>query len=191
MNAHKRVINWFHEANCPYSVKNLKFHTWLNGDEKDIVFFLNRMDNNLESLKIGTTKFRPAQPEDLFVCPMISNIPFIKIGSIENNDTVEKLAQIWIEKDAKIGNKFQVLVLQSGSFESFSQHFEDRLVTMSYQFIRIKTENPSKHVLLQIGYANFERLDGPDCEEFLQMTIIPSELTKIDASEEWIRNWSA
>lgn len=183
----KRAAETFPKAKRPYSVKNLKFFLSADEDQENINFMLGRMSNELESLEIEPNQFDPSQLDNIFVSSTIPNIQFIKIGPIQVTDTADKLAQVWIEKDVKIGNKYQVLVEKTGSFEGFFQIFKDRLVINSDKFIRIKTENPSKHILLQVFHSTFGYLSGE--EEFLQMTVIPAELKEYNEDEEWIRIW--
>uniref|UniRef100_A0A1I7TGQ6 FTH domain-containing protein n=1 Tax=Caenorhabditis tropicalis TaxID=1561998 RepID=A0A1I7TGQ6_9PELO len=53
------------------------------------------------------------------------------------------------------------------------------------RFIRIRTNNEEKHILLQLGTSTFGKLNGT--EEFFRMSIISSEQSEIDTSGEWVR----
>uniref|UniRef100_A0A1I7TGQ3 F-box domain-containing protein n=1 Tax=Caenorhabditis tropicalis TaxID=1561998 RepID=A0A1I7TGQ3_9PELO len=53
------------------------------------------------------------------------------------------------------------------------------------RFIRIRTNNEEKHILLQLGTSTFGKLNGT--EEFLRMSIISSQQSEVDTSEKWVR----
>ncbi|ULU11592.1 hypothetical protein L3Y34_015192 [Caenorhabditis briggsae] len=72
---------------------------------------------------------------------------------IQNYDLTNSymVAQMWIDTNAKIGSTFQVTVSEDGFSAEFLEHFNERIVSKSEKRIRIRTNNPDRHIILERG----------------------------------------
>ncbi|CAP30781.1 Protein CBG11659 [Caenorhabditis briggsae] len=68
--------------------------------------------------------------------------------------SLHKVAQMRIDTNSKVGTTFQVSVSKNGSFAEFLEHFADRIVSKRDKRVRIRTNNPDRHILLERGLDN-------------------------------------
>uniref|UniRef100_A0A1I7TGQ2 TLDc domain-containing protein n=1 Tax=Caenorhabditis tropicalis TaxID=1561998 RepID=A0A1I7TGQ2_9PELO len=90
--------------------------------------------------------------------------------------------EVWIDKDKEIGSEFKSFC---PGFAKFADTFSTRIISKTDRFIRIRTNNERKHILLELGTSTFGKLNGT--EEFLRMSVISSQQSEIYTSGEWVR----
>ncbi|CAO4372849.1 unnamed protein product [Caenorhabditis nigoni] len=121
---------------------------------------------------------------DICAISQIQNVPYWQIDYYERTDSLHKVAQMWIDKNTEIGSTFQATVYNNGSFEEFLEHFTDRIVSQSDTKVRIRTNNPDRHILLEQGFIEFARV-----RQFFRLMVISAEMNESeydDNCEEWI-----
>uniref|UniRef100_A0A1I7TGQ4 F-box domain-containing protein n=1 Tax=Caenorhabditis tropicalis TaxID=1561998 RepID=A0A1I7TGQ4_9PELO len=163
------------------SVKNLK----INCDhEEDALYLLERVNDQLDSLVINVGE---ESLEKILSIPQVANTLSVQLSGISSPQAASELAQIWIDENKDIGKEFKCFTRYSKNFEgftTFAEKFSNSITSKTDRFIRIRTNNEEKHILLQLGTSTFGILDGT--EEFLRMSVISSQQSEIDTSEEWV-----
>ncbi|PIC47617.1 hypothetical protein B9Z55_006911 [Caenorhabditis nigoni] len=79
----------------------------------------------------------------------VQNANYCQIKSLAETDDIQKIAQMWIDNDSKIGTTFHITSVSNYSFYLLPTHFADRIVSQTEKRIRIRTNNPDKHILLE------------------------------------------
>ncbi|EGT37955.1 CBN-FBXA-145 protein [Caenorhabditis brenneri] len=94
----------------------------------ETMFFVSKLKNNTRSVHV-----------DANTC---QNFP---MGALLEN------RMQWIALDADIGKTFRVTSTTHQTFNQFSAKFKDRIIKENSEEIRIRTDNPSKHILLKLA----------------------------------------
>ncbi|PIC48971.1 hypothetical protein B9Z55_007749 [Caenorhabditis nigoni] len=71
-------------------------------------------------------------------------------------DAILQYSHMWIDNDSKIGTTFQITSDKNYSFELIPTHFADRIVSQTEKRIRIRTNNPAKHILVELEHQSEE-----------------------------------
>ncbi|CAI2347381.1 unnamed protein product [Caenorhabditis sp. 36 PRJEB53466] len=124
--------------------------------------------------------------EDVAKLPKVLAAKNINLTSDQNgfclitNEVAAYIVDKWIEMDAKIGGS---LTMVAGiSLEIFEHYYKDRIITKNVEMetIRIRTENPEKHILIRnagFGECSIVPHDYDDsaCFEKLFAELLKSE----------------
>ncbi|CAO4372979.1 unnamed protein product [Caenorhabditis nigoni] len=153
-----------------------------------IIAVLRNINNGVESIKIDTERTVLVELEKILAISHVQNVPYWHIQNCERTDSLHNVAQMWIDKNAKIGSIFQVSVKGvDGSFEEFLDHFDDRILSENYKRARIRTNDPDRHILLERGLDHYVQVD--DYLQFYRLIVIPAEVKESeydDNCKEWI-----
>ncbi|PIC32349.1 hypothetical protein B9Z55_012712 [Caenorhabditis nigoni] len=98
-----------------------------------------------------------------------------------------ELETVWIDTNSIIGTTFQLSTEVYGLFHEFLSHFADRVVSISQIRVRIRTDNPDRHILLEIGFDGF--VEFQHSFKFFRLMVISAEMKESeydDNCEEWI-----
>ncbi|CAO4372984.1 unnamed protein product [Caenorhabditis nigoni] len=154
-------------------------------DRDQVVAVLRKMDNGVESIKLESA---PSDELDqILAIPIVQNVPYWHIRDYHHTDSLHMVANMWIDTNAKIGSTFQVSVSKHGSFEEFLENFDDRIVSKSEKRIRIRTNDPDHHILLERGLDRWVQVD--DYLQFFRLIVISAEMKESeydDNCKEWI-----
>ncbi|PIC32435.1 hypothetical protein B9Z55_012764 [Caenorhabditis nigoni] len=169
-----------------FTVKNIEL-TYCNID--NMIDVLRKVKNDVESIKMGGDTMTAEKLAEILEISHVQNVPYWHILNYEQTDCLYKVAQMWIDRNSKIGSTFQASVYQLGSFEKFSRHFNDRdrLVSMNEKRVRIRTNKPDHHILLERGFEE----DGEIhlYGQYFRLMVISAELKESeynDNCKEWI-----
>ncbi|PIC36221.1 hypothetical protein B9Z55_015298 [Caenorhabditis nigoni] len=117
----------------------------------------------------------------------VQNVPYWHIRCYEENDSLYKVAKMWIDTNSKVGSTFQVSVNEEGSFEGFLEHFIDCIVSKNEKRVRICTNNPDRHILLERA---LDEIFGTDYDpQYFRLKVISAEMKESDYDDdymEWI-----
>ncbi|PIC32492.1 hypothetical protein B9Z55_012802 [Caenorhabditis nigoni] len=148
---------------------------------------LRKIKNGVESIMIEQVGSSTIRDIDKFLAVShIQNVPYWHIEDYDQSDSLHKVAQMWIDKNSKIGTTFQVSVNRYGSFWLFSEHFSDRFVSNNDKRVRIRTNNPDRHILLERGLDDEEFLSV----DYFRLKVISAKTKESEYDEnykKWIR----
>ncbi|UMM27104.1 hypothetical protein L5515_010539 [Caenorhabditis briggsae] len=154
----------------------------------NIIAVLRKMSDGVESIKINTVRTVLGELGKVLAISHVQNVPYWHIRDYYHTDSLHKVAQMWIDKNSKIGFTFQVSVKGvDGSFEKFLEHFFDRIVAENFKRARIRTNNPDRHILLERGLDHYVQVD--DYLQFFRLIVISAEMKESeydDNCKEWI-----
>ncbi|CAO4372834.1 unnamed protein product [Caenorhabditis nigoni] len=132
--------------------------------------------------------------DEILAISQIQNAPSWHIKDCSQEDCLHKVAQMWINENSKIGSTFQVSTLCNIYSESrldflrpFVKYFTDRIVSQTEKRVRIRTNNPDRHILLERGLD--ERYKISNDQKYFRMMVISSEMKESeydDNCKEWI-----
>ncbi|PIC32425.1 hypothetical protein B9Z55_012756 [Caenorhabditis nigoni] len=166
------------------SAKNIELKHCQN---ETVVAVLQKMKNGVESIKIDCKEEIDYKIDEILEISQVQNVPYWHILNYDKTDSLHKIAQMWIDTNSKTGSIFQVSVKIGGSFEEFSEHFADRIVSESEKRVRISTNNPDCHILLERGLD--EVITSTFYPQFFRLMVISAK-TKgseyYDNCKEWI-----
>ncbi|PIC32485.1 hypothetical protein B9Z55_012798 [Caenorhabditis nigoni] len=117
----------------------------------------------------------------------ISNVQNARYWHVQGYHAEDSLYKIWIDEDSKIGSTFQVFANENGSFNRLLMRFADRLVSKDERRVRIRTDNPDRHILLERGLDETVGIDYYD--QYFRLMMISAEMKKSeydDNCKEWI-----
>lgn len=117
----------------------------------ETLFFVSKLNNNTRSVHVDANTCRNFPMGALIENTMILNLELLRIRDLPCEDAVWKLAEQWIALDADIGKTFRVTSTTHQTFHQFSAKFKDRIITENPEEIRIRTDNPSKHILFKLA----------------------------------------
>ncbi|PIC32489.1 hypothetical protein B9Z55_012800 [Caenorhabditis nigoni] len=143
-----------------FTVKTVEF-SYCNVD--NMIAILRKIRSGVESIDIGLSCEISDELAEILEIPQIQDVPYWHIYSYTGTDCLHKVAQMWIDRNSKIGSTFQTLTNYyetiTDSFEEFSDHFADRIVSKSEKRVRIRTNNPDCHILLELGVNEVVTID--------------------------------
>ncbi|PIC32426.1 hypothetical protein B9Z55_012757 [Caenorhabditis nigoni] len=164
------------------SAKNIEFDFC---DNDVVVPILQKMDNSVESITVNAEA--DLAVDEILEITQVQNVPFWQILYYKKRDSLHKVAQMWLDKNSKVGTIFKASVKINGSFEEFSKHFLDCIVSKSEKRVRISTNNPDRHILLERGLDDVYKMHHP--LKFFRLMVIPAEMKDSeydDNCKEWI-----
>ncbi|CAO4372951.1 unnamed protein product [Caenorhabditis nigoni] len=167
-------------------------------ENKTVVDTIRNMKKGVESIKINARgRINDYAFGDIHAILHEQNVPYWHIEDCCQADSLQKVAQIWINENSKIGTTFQVSRTDQGPKPSefqrtFLEHFTDRIVSNTGKRIRIRTNNPDHHILMERGLDYND--DGDDemeenHEQFYRLMVIPAEMNESeydDKCNKWI-----
>ncbi|CAO4366686.1 unnamed protein product [Caenorhabditis nigoni] len=172
-------------SNCTeqVSAKNIDFGEF---DMKTAMAFLQKVGDGVESICFDAFNQMWFSLDGIFLQSHVQNASYGQIKNLMFLGCVQKVAQMWIDKNSKIGSTFQVSVVIGGSFDSFVIDFADCIVSQTEDRIRIRSNNPEKHILLERG----EVIEHMPFLEFYRLMVISAEMKESeydDDCETWMR----
>ncbi|PIC54058.1 hypothetical protein B9Z55_003474 [Caenorhabditis nigoni] len=127
--------------------------------------------------------------EDILHVSNVTNCKFLQISNYYDTDSIKAIAQTWIKNDAKIGSIFQVQARDYGTISAFVRQFAERIVLRSQKTMIMRTDNPEKRILVEMGHeetirpTSFFAREEMKYTEFIRITVIGSEMPII--AEKW------
>ncbi|KAF1770740.1 hypothetical protein GCK72_002563 [Caenorhabditis remanei] len=143
-------VNVFGNMLEPASFRIKNFHGVILSYQ-ETMFFVSKLHSINESIHLDANGCQKFPMERLIEDPAILNAKLLRIRDLPNKDAVWKLAEKWIENDSPIGTTFRVTSTNHHTFHQFAVVFKDRLISETNEEILIKTDNPSKHILLKLA----------------------------------------
>ncbi|PIC33145.1 hypothetical protein B9Z55_013233 [Caenorhabditis nigoni] len=148
---------------------------------------LRKMKTGVETIKINYGRNISHELAEILAIPHVQNVPYWHIHNYEETDSLHKM---WIDKSSKIGSTFQVYVQHNDSFRDFLEHFDDRILSKNENRVRIRTNNPDRHILLERGLDPFVLLDYEPI--YFRLKMISAEMKESeydDDCQKWIRKF--
>ncbi|PIC47730.1 hypothetical protein B9Z55_006974 [Caenorhabditis nigoni] len=171
--------------------KNIRFYRC---DDETVVTVLQKLSNGVESIKLRWRENEYTYVDDVLAVSQVQKAKYWHMELYKQSDSLHKVAQMWINKNSQIGFTFQVSVLfADDSFEEFLKIFAERIVSKSDKRVRIRTNNPDRHILLERGFDDVVRIDrivGIDYQlQIFRLMVISVEMEESEYDEnckEWI-----
>ncbi|PIC48973.1 hypothetical protein B9Z55_007749 [Caenorhabditis nigoni] len=116
--------------------------------------WLNLMQYILKFGVFDKINFRRGVEELVNICFLGNFSQLIPAKNIEIGPF--NMTTMWIDNDSKIGTTFQITSDKNYSFELIPTHFADRIVSQTEKRIRIRTNNPAKHILVELEHQSEE-----------------------------------
>ncbi|KAF1767477.1 hypothetical protein GCK72_007436 [Caenorhabditis remanei] len=163
-------------------VKRLTFHST---GEKLTEFFLNKVNKEmLESIEVlcrnDVTGY--TDTEAFLKSPTVINVKRLLILRQFNTVLVFDFIMRWIKHDVQIGQKHFCHTLYPTVFLDFFTLFGDRVVKSEDNYIRIRTDNESKHILIRL-------LPCKKHAQSLSCHVIPAEQTIIEKEDDYYTSY--
>ncbi|CAO4372855.1 unnamed protein product [Caenorhabditis nigoni] len=165
-----------------FTAKTIEFE---QRDSGNVVTVLRKMQNGVESIKMNADRNKNKLNEILAISH-VQNVPYWHINNYDQNDSLHKVAQMWIDKSSKIGSTFQVSVYNDASLDEFLKCFTDRIISKSEKRVRIRSNNPDRHILLERGLD--EVMEIFDIPQFFRMMVISAEMNESEYDDN-CRKW--
>ncbi|CAO4371932.1 unnamed protein product [Caenorhabditis nigoni] len=157
-------------------------------DMDDVVpSVLRKLEDGVESIKINVDRKVFRQFDEILAISNVQIAPYWHLKRYDESDSLPKVAQMWIETNAKVGFTFQASVNKEGSFDAFLDRFTDSVVSKSERRVRIRTNNPDRHILLERGLDDTVEIN--DFPEFFRLQVISSKMKKSEYDnncKDWI-----
>ncbi|PIC32659.1 hypothetical protein B9Z55_012902 [Caenorhabditis nigoni] len=110
-------------------------------------------------------------------------------------DEILAISHMWINEDSEIGTIFQLSRTYQGPRPSefqriFLEHFTDHIVSNTGKRIRIRTNNPDHHILLERGLDyNFDDDDEREvcCDQFFRLIVISAEMKESEYDDKCMK----
>ncbi|PIC32418.1 hypothetical protein B9Z55_012751 [Caenorhabditis nigoni] len=156
---------------------------------------LQKMSNGVEAIKLSPdcNNLSEFPLDEILAIPQVQNSLYLQISNYDQADTLQKVAQVWINNNnSKIGFTFQLSTETHKLFNEFSKHFADRIVSESEKRVRIRTNNPDRHILLERGLDNVVTVDYH--VQFFRLMVISAKMKESeydDNCKEWISKMSS
>ncbi|CAO4372980.1 unnamed protein product [Caenorhabditis nigoni] len=153
------------------TVKKVEF-VYCNID--NAIAVLRKVKNGVESIGIGLTKDIFDDISAILEIPQVQNVPHWDIYAYKGIDCLHKVAQMWIDKSSKIGTTFETSAYTDSPLEEFLEHCADRIVSKSEKRVRVRTNNPDRHILLERGLDETGEINYID--QYFTLIVISSEM---------------
>ncbi|CAP20799.2 Protein CBG24112 [Caenorhabditis briggsae] len=115
-------------TNCTemISAKNIDFG---DIDMKTAIVILEKLKDGVESIGFNAHNRSWFSLDDVLLQSKVQNASYCQIKNLMFLGCVQKVAQMWIDKDSKIGTTFQVsvVIVINGPFGSFATDLADRI----------------------------------------------------------------
>ncbi|CAO4372853.1 unnamed protein product [Caenorhabditis nigoni] len=154
-----------------------------------VVSILHKTKSGVESIVINREDDFSLEPpiDKILANTHIQNVPYWQIKYHNRTDSLHKIAQVWIDKNLNVGTTFQVDLYEEGSFDEFWKHLAGRMVSKNERRVRIRTNNPDRHILLERGIDETVGIDY-NCQYF-RLMVISAKMGESEYEEdckEWI-----
>ncbi|PIC33148.1 hypothetical protein B9Z55_013236 [Caenorhabditis nigoni] len=152
-----------------------------------VVAVLRKMKIGVESIKIYHDDIISDRLAGILEISHVQNASYWHIHDYKKTDSLHMVAQMWIDKNAKVESTFQVSHYGDGSFEEFLEHFDDCILSKAEHRVRIRTNNPDCHILLERGFDEVVEID--DFPQFFRLKVISAEMLESEYDNdcrEWI-----
>ncbi|PIC32477.1 hypothetical protein B9Z55_012792 [Caenorhabditis nigoni] len=166
------------------SAKNINFHFC---DEEFIVAILGKVKSGVESITMNADRGISYSVDEILKIYHVQNVKYWQIDNYKRTSVLYKVAQVWIDMNSKIGTTFQLSTEVYGLFHEFLSHFADRIVSISQIRVRIRTNNPDRHILLEIGFDGF--VEFQHSFKFFRLMVISSKMEESEYESDNCRNW--
>ncbi|PIC52340.1 hypothetical protein B9Z55_002488 [Caenorhabditis nigoni] len=168
-----------------FTARQIEFDVYNNAN---VVALLRKMKDGIESIKIDFHIEMEYSLDEILAVSHVQNVPYWHIKDYNETDSLRKVAQMWIDKNSEVGCTFQVSIEEKdGSFEVFLEHFTDRIVSKNEKRVRIHTNHPDRHILLERGLNDY--VEDDDFPQFFRLLVIPTGMKESEYDEnckEWI-----
>ncbi|PIC35245.1 hypothetical protein B9Z55_014665 [Caenorhabditis nigoni] len=154
---------------------------------EEVVAVLRKMENGVESIKMNYCRIVSDELAGILKISHVQNASYWHIKDYNKTDSLHMVAQMWTDENSKVGSNLQVSSLGDGSFGEFLEHFDDHIVSKSEKRVRIRTNNPDCHILLERGLDEIVQID--DSPQFFRLQVISAEMLESeydDDCREWI-----
>ncbi|PIC32440.1 hypothetical protein B9Z55_012767 [Caenorhabditis nigoni] len=152
-------------------------------NKENVIFILQKLENGVETIKLGRKLNGPL--DDIISNSHIQNARYWHIQKLrDRTDLIFKIAQMWIDKNAEIGSTFQVCFDYYKTRSEFAKHFSDRIVSVTHERVRIRTNSPDRHILLEHGI-----IDHCHISQNFRLMVISAEMKESEYEkncEKWI-----
>ncbi|EFP09853.1 hypothetical protein CRE_21362 [Caenorhabditis remanei] len=148
-------------------------------------FFLNKVNKEtLESIEVlcrnDITGY--TDTEAFLKSPTVINVRRLLILRQFYTVLVFDFIMRWIEYDVQIGQKLFCHTLYPTTFLDFGTNFGDRLVKSEDNYIRIRTDNESKHILIRL-------LPCKKHAQSLSCHVIPAEQETVEKEDDYYTSY--
>ncbi|CAO4368288.1 unnamed protein product [Caenorhabditis nigoni] len=170
------------------SAKNVEFNVTVCATEI-ILAILKNTKNEFESIGIDADSNDGFPFDEILAIPQVQNVRYWHIVDYNETDTLRKVAQVWIDKNSKIGSTFQLYSWYEGAFDEFLEHFTERIVSKSEERVRIRTDNADRHILLEWGWNPILKVHV-DWGNYLRLMVISADMKESEYDNDcigWIR----
>ncbi|CAO4373115.1 unnamed protein product [Caenorhabditis nigoni] len=169
------------------SAKTIYFDFWEN---KTGVDALRKMKKGVESIRINAVgEIKDYALDDILAISQVQNVPYWHIKDCIQVECLHKVAQMWINRNVKIGSTFQLSSKSVFDFlGTFLERFTDQIVSQSLKRVRIRTNNADRHILLERGLDDIVG-DDEHSTQFFRLMVIYAEMDESeydDNCKEWI-----
>ncbi|PIC32661.1 hypothetical protein B9Z55_012903 [Caenorhabditis nigoni] len=152
-------------------------------ENKTVVGALRKLKKGVEIIRISAKGGYEYDLDEILAIDHVQHVPYWHIEDCHQADSLQKVAQMWIDVNSKIGTTFQVSRTYQGPRPSefqriFLEHFTDHIVSKTGKRIRIRTNNPDRHILLERGLDyNFDDDDDDESDyQFYRLIVISAEM---------------
>ncbi|CAO4373041.1 unnamed protein product [Caenorhabditis nigoni] len=153
---------------------------------------LQKLKNGVETVRMHCTGDVGYNFDGILAISQLQNLSYWHIENYKRTDSLYKVGQSLIDRNSKIGFIFQVYVNNiDGSVEEFSKHFAERIVSESEKRVRIRTNNPDRHILVERGLDDVVGIEH--YLKFYRLIVISAGMKQSeydDNCKEWICNMS-
>ncbi|PIC43314.1 hypothetical protein B9Z55_004100 [Caenorhabditis nigoni] len=126
-----------------------------------ILHILRNTKDGVESIEMDGSG-NPHPFDEILAIPQVQQTKYWHIINHDNRDGLHKVAQVWIDNNSNIGSICQLSlwtnVYIKHLFDEFLEHCAERIVSMSEERVRIRTDSPDRHILLECVFPRFLRL---------------------------------
>ncbi|ULT93759.1 hypothetical protein L3Y34_003328 [Caenorhabditis briggsae] len=171
--------------NGTIAAKSIDFHFC---DEEFIVAILGKVKNGVESITMNADRGISYSVNEILKISHVQNVKYWQIDNYKRMSVLWKVAQVWIDISSKIGTTFQLSTEVYGLFHEFLQHFVDRIVSISQIRVRIRTNHPDRHILLELEFDGF--VEFQHSFKFFRLMVISAKMEESeyeDNCRKWIR----
>lgn len=163
------LMDLLKDTTRPFSVKNFKLS---DVDNSEINFYLGKMDSKLETIRIGCS----CKIDNLINNRSVGNAHYIQVAESTSRSCALLLAQKWIDDNAEIDKVYETMVYKKGGFDRFVEHFTSRIVYKTKKTVKIRTDNPKKHIKLELGNkSEYWMYRKNQKQEFIRMSVVRSD----------------
>ncbi|PIC32458.1 hypothetical protein B9Z55_012779 [Caenorhabditis nigoni] len=166
------------------SAKNINFHFC---DEEFIVAILGKTKTGVESITMNADRGISYSVDEILKISHVQNAKYWQIDNYKRTSVLCKVAQVWIDINSKIGTTFQLSTEVYGLFHEFLNHFSDRVVSISQIRVRIRTNNPDHHILLELGFDGF--VEFQHSFKFFRLMVMSSKMEESEYESDNCRKW--